>query len=83
MNPVKRSTERRKGPNAFPVRKEVSLEQLFAELDGALTMIEEVELPEVYSRLREIRRACGAVWKLSFRLQKRLGFFKHTVKVSQ
>lgn len=56
-------------------KRKASLEQLMAELNGCLTSIEEIFLPDIHVSLREIERLCDAGWKLSHRVQKRLGFF--------
>ena len=60
--------------------QEKSNEQLFAEIDGYLTTIQEMRFPTIYRDLRSVRRLCLGVQRLSDELQKRLGMFEEAKK---
>ena len=66
---MKRSVERKKAPNAFPVFDKGELFYLFDSLDKRLSAIDKW----AQYGLSELKATCRSAWKLSYRLQKQLG----------
>ena len=60
--------------------KQKPIEQLLAELEGCLTLVEEVELPTLEESLLKIRKTCQAGFEVSQEVHERLGLFKKARK---
>jgi len=52
--------------------KEEPIEQLFAEVGAALTDIEEIRLPSLEAKVRDIRDVCKAAYDALNRLEHRV-----------
>jgi hypothetical protein len=66
-------------PN-MPKPTKAELEESLRTLDNSISMIEDVVLPSIEARARDIRSACKIARKITDRLQKQLGALEKKVE---
>jgi hypothetical protein len=68
-----------KHPN-MPKPTKAELKESLRTLDNCMSMIEDVVLPDIEARARDIRSACKIARKVTDRLQKQLGVLEKKVE---
>jgi hypothetical protein len=58
--------------------KEKPIEQLFAEVQAALVDIEEIRLPSLEAKVRDIRDVCKGAYEILSRIEHRVVVQKRT-----